>query len=90
MKTTATPRGAKTEFETMLLANIKASIKRVRSDGTVAMGVANLLQITRTPNAMASLAGAPSGPETYRVMFERLCAEDAAIARFTQPCGGGR
>lgn len=46
------------DFTFALVANIWAKIIELRRDGTTAMGVENLLQVTKTPSA--SLPGAPA------------------------------
>lgn len=69
------------DFTFVLVANIRAKIIELRRDGTTAMGVENLLQVTKTPSA--SLPGAPASPAAYRQLFRQVCRESKIISLFT-------
>lgn len=60
--------------------NARDQIKRLRKDGTTAMGMRNLFQITPTPPQ--HLAMDETNLINYRPTFERVAAEVAAEMNF--------
>jgi len=79
MKTAIKPT---TTFRTELTKNILARIKAFKKDGTTGVGLACLLQNTRTPSV---LDGAPLGTNAayyYKIMFREIALGTPAISRF--------
>lgn len=58
------------DFAKAVAQNIRTTITKIKRQGTVGMGVANLRQITPTPSP--SLDGAPAGPAGYGVVFANV------------------
>ncbi len=76
-----------TPFTAALVANIHVRIARLRRDGTVSMSIANLLQVTPTPQS--NLQGAPRGTNAayyYKQLFREVCVSDPRIASFVRDC----
>jgi hypothetical protein len=65
-----------TPFKQELRKNIRAYIKRAKSEGTVGMSIDNLRQCTKTPSS--GLSGAPKGTNAqycYTQLFHEICRE---------------
>lgn len=75
------------EFKAEIAVNICRTIRALRRDGTVAMGLANLMQVTPTPRT-----GGPRGVNSayyYKGIFAEVVASNPAFKKFTQT-GGAR
>ena len=76
-------RSNQSEFTTELTTRIRAKIRELRRIGTVAMGLENLLQVTRPPSH--TLQGAPVGGNLewqYAQLFREVCNNNTAIRGF--------
>ena len=79
MKTT-TPE---TPFAREIEKNIYAAIRKAKRDGTVAMSIDNLRQVTRTPGTY--LQGAPCGTNAqwaYAQLFNEIVTGTPFFAQF--------
>lgn len=79
---------AESPFREELRRNIAKTIARLKKEGTVSMGINNLIQVTPTPRA---LDGAPRGYSSletqmiYREMFRDIATSTPAFRRFLLP-----
>jgi hypothetical protein len=74
-----------TPFQIELEKLILRKVRELKQGGTVAMGIANLIQVTPTPSH--TLPGAPQGTNcqyVYRGMFTAICVTNRHLASFTQ------
>jgi hypothetical protein len=70
-------------FDQELRRNIAKTIQKLRKEGTVAMSLDNLRQVTPTP---LTTNGAPVGgnvPWQYAQRFEAVVKSEAAFVKFT-------
>jgi hypothetical protein len=73
-------------FTSALLENLRTTIRRLKAEGTVAMGIENLRQVCPTPSS--NLKGAPKGTNAqyfYARLFEDVVEENEDVARFILP-----
>lgn len=69
-----------TPFQHQLIQNIRKTIARLKSGGTVVMGLANLCQVTPTPPPY--MVGEPESPEAYRQLFEQTVRGNKNFSSF--------
>jgi hypothetical protein len=70
-------------FRELLTRQIRKAIRTAKQDGTTAMSLDNLKQVTRPPSE--NLPDAPRGTNAqwlYAEMFKDVCQSDKAIASF--------